>query len=194
MTPAAPARPADQRQRILDLALDLMAAHGVAGMSMRKLAAACGLNVATLYHYFGSKADLLRAVIGQRNYHELLATVSLPVDRSTPARARLTALVTQLWSDTMSEQRVWRLLVGESLRGDAAAREVVAELAAAVEAAVDRWLGESFPELPPEHADVSSVVTGQLFGFFLEELVLPRREPDLTARRAAAVAALVFPG
>ena len=49
----------EQRGRILDAALALMSESGSAGASMRQLAAACGLNVATLYHYFPSKADLL---------------------------------------------------------------------------------------------------------------------------------------
>ena len=51
------------RARILDAALSLMSEHGVAGTSMRMLAGECGLNVATLYHHFPSKADLLRAVL-----------------------------------------------------------------------------------------------------------------------------------
>ena len=190
---AAPARPSgEQRQRILDLALELMAANGVAGTSMRQLAAACGLNVATLYHYFPSKNDLLRAVIAHRNYHDLLRTVTLPVDPAAPPRRRLAAMVRYIWAETLAERTVWRLLVGESLRGDTSAREVVGELADAVEDAVDRWLGESFPELPYDHGDVTTVLTGQLFGFFLEDLAIAG-EPSRLARRADALAGLVFP-
>ena len=44
----------DQRGRILDAALRLMAEQGSVGASMRQLAAACDLNVATIYHYFPS--------------------------------------------------------------------------------------------------------------------------------------------
>ena len=51
------------RTRILDAALALMSEQGSAGASMRQLAAACDLNVATIYHYFPSKADLLRSVM-----------------------------------------------------------------------------------------------------------------------------------
>src|SRR6185437_12885349 len=50
---------ADQRDRILDATLSLMARAGAHGTSMRAVASACGLNVATLYHYFPSKRDLL---------------------------------------------------------------------------------------------------------------------------------------
>ena len=52
-----------QRARILDAALTLVSDLGAAGTSMRRLASTCGLNVATIYHYFPSKADLYVAVV-----------------------------------------------------------------------------------------------------------------------------------
>ena len=53
----------NQRTRILDATLALMAREGTSGTSMRAVAAASGLNVATLYHYFPSKHDLCQAAI-----------------------------------------------------------------------------------------------------------------------------------
>ena len=69
-TGGAPLTPggAGQRQHILDTALALMAQRGVDGTSMRDLAAATGLNVASLYHYFSSKHDLLVAVLAERGF------------------------------------------------------------------------------------------------------------------------------
>ena len=66
------------RGRILDAALDLMSEQGVAGASMRSLAGACELNVATLYHYFPSKADVFRAVIEERGFAERFRTEGPP--------------------------------------------------------------------------------------------------------------------
>ena len=60
-----------QRSRILDAALVLVSELGAAGTSMRRLAAACGLNVATIYHYFPSKADLLRALVEEGDIPQL---------------------------------------------------------------------------------------------------------------------------
>ena len=68
----------ESRKRILDAALVLMSEHGVAGTSMRMLAGACDLNVATLYHYFPSKAELLQAVLAERGYLERLRTEQPP--------------------------------------------------------------------------------------------------------------------
>ena len=48
-----------------------MSERGAADTSMRQLAAACGVNVAILYRYFPSKADLLRSVIEERQYEML---------------------------------------------------------------------------------------------------------------------------
>src|SRR3984957_20101909 len=51
------------RRRILQIALTLMAKRGVDGTSMRDLASAAGLNVASLYHSLPSKSDLLEHVL-----------------------------------------------------------------------------------------------------------------------------------
>ena len=82
--PPSPAdRPegSNQRQHILSTALSLMAQQGVDGTSMRNLAAATGLNVASLYHYFPSKRDLLVAVLEERGFVDDPAS---PPDRPCP--------------------------------------------------------------------------------------------------------------
>src|SRR5580698_1101549 len=66
--------PTPTRQRILQIALTLMSQRGVDATSMRDLASAAGLNVASLYHYFPSKRDLLEAVLGERGYLPVRAT------------------------------------------------------------------------------------------------------------------------
>src|ERR1700722_16064566 len=62
-----------QRQHILNTALALMAQRGVDGTSMRDLASAAGLNVASLYHYFPSKRELLGPVLEERGFSAGLA-------------------------------------------------------------------------------------------------------------------------
>ena len=66
--PAGRTEAPNQRERILRTALSLMSQQGVDGTSMRSLAAATGLTVATLYHYFPSKRDLLVAVLEERGF------------------------------------------------------------------------------------------------------------------------------
>ena len=59
------AREGETRQRILDAALALFAAHGFAGTSMRMLARAAGLRESSIYNHFDGKDELYQAVIGQ---------------------------------------------------------------------------------------------------------------------------------
>jgi AcrR family transcriptional regulator len=55
--------PSRRRQEILDAALDLFAGGGFQGTSVRDIARAVGVNEATLYHYFPSKAAILDAML-----------------------------------------------------------------------------------------------------------------------------------
>jgi AcrR family transcriptional regulator len=188
-----------KRSQILAAATELIATHGVEGMTMRQLASACGLNIATLYHYFGSKSDLLGAIVDERHYDTGLRHLALPIDPTLPPGPRLERFFAQLAAQSLGELRLWRLLIGESLRDHAVALAEALRLSGLLEQAVDRWLGELFPELDadpatPERAAVTSVVTGQLLAVFLEEMLLADDDRDARlARRAAATAAVVFP-
>jgi AcrR family transcriptional regulator len=184
--------PTDQRTRILDTALHLMAEGGVHAMSMRRLASACGLNVATLYHYFPSKAELLDAVVAQQDYAELLSTPP-PVDIDAPARERLAGLLRWIWNQMAGQDDMWRLLLGESLRGDAAALGSAAELSSLFEQALGHWLDAYLPELA-HSASVTRVLRGSIFGFFIEYLPLPFEDRlRYLGQRADEIAEVLVP-
>jgi TetR/AcrR family transcriptional regulator, transcriptional repressor for nem operon len=51
------------RDRIVSAATDLIAQHGVAGLSTDQVRKAAGVSGSQLYHYFASKGELIRAVI-----------------------------------------------------------------------------------------------------------------------------------
>lgn len=63
---AAAAAAPDPPSRILDAAEQMFADHGFDGASMRQLASAARVNVATAYYYFGSKEEVLAAVFDRR--------------------------------------------------------------------------------------------------------------------------------
>ena len=188
-----------KRTEILAAATELIAAHGIKGMTMRQLAAAAGLNIATLYHYFGSKSELIGAIVDERHYDAGLRDLALPVDPTLAPRPRLEAVFAQLVGQALGELRLWRLLVGESLRDDAVALAEARRLSGALEEAVERWLTDLFPELGstpgvPGRDATTVVVTGQLLAAFLEEMLLADDDrPRRVARRAEATAAVVFP-
>ncbi len=138
---------AGARARILDAALALVGELGAAGTSMRRLAAACGLNVATIYHYFPSKADLLRALIEERRYGERMAADDPPADFALAPRARFTTFFAWLVAQTLQEETVLRMLLGEGLRANPTARQSARDLLAALDTTVAGWLTSRFPEI-----------------------------------------------
>ena len=108
-----------QRTRILDTALALMGEQGASTTSMRQLARACEINVATLYHYFPSKSDLLRAVIEERGWGEdLESPTGAPVPRRGAPATRLANLLAWVASEAMAAEAVWRLFLGEAVHSD----------------------------------------------------------------------------
>src|SRR4051794_2593513 len=52
-----------RREEMLDAGLSLISERGVAGASLRKLAARGGMSQPSLYHYFDSKEELVRQII-----------------------------------------------------------------------------------------------------------------------------------
>ncbi|MFG3259869.1 TetR/AcrR family transcriptional regulator [Streptomyces sp. NPDC048172] len=56
-----------KRKEILQAALEIFAAEGYRGTSLRKVAAKCNLSLPGLMHYFDSKEDLLTQVLRMRD-------------------------------------------------------------------------------------------------------------------------------
>lgn len=79
--------PAASRQKILDAATEEFAAKGYGDARVDEIARRAGLNKRMLYHYFGSKDDLFRAVL-----EEIYATIcsvgaNIDLDAGTPLQA-----------------------------------------------------------------------------------------------------------
>jgi AcrR family transcriptional regulator len=56
--------PEAKRDALVQAAYQEIAAHGFEGLRTREVAAAVGVNIATLHYYFPSKEDLIRGVVG----------------------------------------------------------------------------------------------------------------------------------
>jgi len=184
-----------QRQHILDTALSLMAQRGVAGMSMRDLASATGLNVASLYHYFPSKQDLLVAVLAERGFlDELAITTPTPGDR-TP-RIELADLLNEILQSMLEVEDFIRLMLGEVMRSDETALSVGHELIAGTQDSLEQWIANDQPELgrDPGADAVARMLRATLIGLFFEHVagVLGGDDPSAALRtRANEVAAIL---
>jgi AcrR family transcriptional regulator len=184
-----------QRQNILNTALSLMAQRGVSGTSMRDLAAATGLNVASLYHYFPSKQDLLVAVLAERGFlDEMAVTAPTPGER-TP-QIELADLLNEILQSMLEVEDFIRLMLGEVMRNDETAVSVGHELISGTQESLEHWIEDDQPELTrgPGADAVARMLRATLIGLFFEHVagVLGDDDPSAAFRRRADEVAAIL--
>jgi AcrR family transcriptional regulator len=81
---SAPAR----REEVLEAALELVAEHGVAGASLRRLAKRLGMSQPSLYHYFPSKDALVAEILDYSTQRMLGAGSAVPPPKSVDEVAK----------------------------------------------------------------------------------------------------------
>lgn len=103
------AKTAERRQRILDAALQVFAAHGYRAGSMREVARVADMSLSNLMHHFKTKDDLLLALLERRDADspgQRTGTNDLVADILAQAR----------WNQTMPELiALYSVLSAESL-------------------------------------------------------------------------------
>lgn len=178
------------RERIVSEAFRLISAKGEKAMSMRELAQACDVNVAAIYYYFASKADLFRAVIEERSYRQNLH--EMPHLIAEGPKVALSEIIVAVWQGVAMEERVWRMLLGESLRQSEAATSEAIEILQVAEGEVKGVVDAVFPAWGPERRTVAAtVVLNEVFAALLEQIYRPGRDLEAIRERAAGIAGLV---
>jgi AcrR family transcriptional regulator len=148
----------DTRTQILDAAERLFAEHGFRGTSVRAITDLAGVNLAAVGYHFGSKADLLAAVI-RRVVEPIIAAQDAGLDRllartPDPSVAELVAafaepLFDEITADDDGAARTSRLIV--IIFGDPA-EEMRNWTGSAEDTVLDRYLtafGHALPDLSP---------------------------------------------
>ncbi len=164
----------------------LMSQRGVDGTSMRDLASAAGLNVASLYHYFPSKRDLLESVLIEQGFLPI-RPVHKGVDGTGPAADPLTLaqLLAEIMTAMFEVEDFVRLMVGEAMRGEATARAVGLDLFASFETSIEDWVKKNRPDLDegPGAASVARLLSAMVVGIFIQHAadVLGEEGGDLAA-------------
>jgi TetR/AcrR family transcriptional regulator len=185
----------DTRDRILKQALGLFSSRGYDAVSVREICTASGITKPTLYHFFGSKEGLYRALLGDalaRFRQELRETLAAP-----GTTAERLARVSRAYFRVAREQRdLVRFLIA-LVHGPATAvptneiyefyGELVSHLARVVEEGVARG------ECAPGPTDVRMLVfmgglTEALTGYVL------RGQPVLTPELADVLTESILAG
>ncbi|MDR7297142.1 AcrR family transcriptional regulator [Pelomonas aquatica] len=109
----------DQDQALLAAGAALYPALGCAGLSVRRVADAAGVNPGMVHYHFGSKDGFLRALL-QRHYEEMFSALSLNIQGDADVMQRLAAalltvarfvrehrpLIARVWADAQGGQTV----------------------------------------------------------------------------------------
>ena len=80
----------ERRAKLLDAAVEYAAEYGFSELSWRPVAAALGVSPTTLVHHFGTKEQMLEAILGRLRERIFVATrssVGLQADLAAEARA-----------------------------------------------------------------------------------------------------------
>ncbi len=205
----APGEGSATRRRILKIALTLMSQRGVDGTSMRDLASAADLNVASLYHYFPSKRDLLEAVLVEQGVLPLRAplvdlggagTGDGAGDLGGAGEPSLADLLTDTLVSMFEVDDFVRLMIGEAMRGEATARAVGLDLFTSFQDHVEEWITKNRPDLHERAGagDVARLLSAMVVGVFVLHSagVISEASDDLAAlslQRAGEAANILRP-
>ena len=107
--------PEASRERLLQAGVRLFADRGLDGVSVARIAREAHLNRRMIYHYFGSKDGLYRAVI--RRAYEQLTSVDVELAHVLlPAEELLEKMIRAYYEFLAEHPEVVRLLTWENLR------------------------------------------------------------------------------
>jgi AcrR family transcriptional regulator len=151
--PRRPGRPRadeeNQRERLLDAAVECFTTDGIAAASLRSIAVKAGVTPALVHYYFGSKQKLLDAFVAERLMPFVGALGASLQTAGEDPRALVTAFVRGLYAAV--EHRPWLpgLWLREVIGEGGALREV---LVSKISPKVPRLLADRFAALQKEGA------------------------------------------
>ena len=171
----------ERRRELLDAAVDYVIERGLAGLSLRPLAAALGTEASVLLHHFGSKEELLVHILnGVRDRLRRLRRQS-----SLQEGAGGLAAVWE-WASDARHDALFRLFF--EAYGLALQRPDL--YGTFLDHVVADWLEELAPELGPEH---STLAIASLRGLLLDLLTTGDRHRVDAAAQLLSSALLAAP-
>lgn len=134
------------RGRILDAAERLFAEHGFSATPTARIAALAEVPKGLLFYYFPAKADILRALIGERLHFAPIDTATL-ITPGDPERSLLN--VTAKLAEAQAASNVSRIIVWREQRTHPEVRASLLEYRTRMQATIEQVLRESMPSPVP---------------------------------------------
>ena len=113
----------ERRAQLIDTALEVFAAKGVEGATVKDLSEAAGVAQGLLYHYFRSKEDLLRAALERHYFLPELQRITSP-DRDRPAREVLVEIGQRFGAMLRERRQLLQVMLREAPTNPAVAERV----------------------------------------------------------------------
>ncbi|MCK2213122.1 TetR/AcrR family transcriptional regulator [Actinomadura sp. ATCC 31491] len=103
---------ARNRQKIIDVAAQLIAERGAAHLSLDEVARVAGVGVGTVYRRFGDRAGLVFALLdeGERRFQTAFFSGPPPLGPGAPAAERVTAFLCALVDRILAQEELFLLL------------------------------------------------------------------------------------
>ena len=157
----------EKRRLILRAAITVFARSGYHTSRVSDVATEAGVAYGLVYHYFGSKEDLLRAIF-HRTWTRMLEAVEEVERDDAPAREQIAAVAQIVLGAWQADPDLVRVLVREVARSPQLGREVdeIAHAFAALERIVGR--GQEQGEL---RTDVDARIAARILYGALEEIL-----------------------
>lgn len=183
MSSSVPTPAADRREELVDHALDVIREHGLAGLTVRRLAERVGFTEGAMYRHYRSKSELMAAVVATLRERLLGPIRELAADRSRPVAERMTALIQRHVGLVLDTDGLPLLMVIEAA---AAQDEVVLTEVRELLRSYGQILHDLLAELPPDPARPSAAeLSLPLMGFAAAVALRHRVAPDPALEEAA---------
>jgi len=107
--------PEERQVQIVEAAAKLFAEKGFDGTSIDDIAEACGVAAGLIYHYFDSKADILKALIERKAFLPRMAEILRTPPKAT-VEETLTELAYAIWGMLEERREMVLMMHGEMQR------------------------------------------------------------------------------
>ena len=163
-----------RRERILDVALQSFAQHGIAATSTRQIAEASAVSVGAVFYHFETKEDLLEAVIARASVAADLRRIVEQEDR--PVHDRMVSAATEFLATLRKRGDLLSVVVQAALV-DVRHRD---QLAMTLRSETDILAGmlDRSPGATASTKASRALVTALLSGLVTTALLHPQPDPD----------------